>query len=355
MGIFDSRQLVRQWIAIGKTMDVSVVVPLHNECDSVRDLIGQISKAFESELLREKRCELILVDDGSSDSTFSVAKQVASADTRHVIRAISLRRNFGQTAAMQVGFEASQGWIIVSLDGDLQNDPTDIPRMVQAFETDDVDIVCGRRVNRQDKFWSRRLPSWIANRLIGWATGIKVSDYGCSLKAYRAEVLHQIRLIGEMHRFIPAWFAKVTSPSRIKEIDVSHFPRIHGKTHYGISRTFRVLMDLLSVVFFARYKNRPGHFFGMIGMVMFAFGTLTLMYALLDKYVTGNEIGGRPMLLIGAFSFFSGIQIVSLGIVSEMLTRIYGQTSGSIKPSILKEFCNSRQSMDDKATSRKVA
>jgi len=336
-------------------MDVSVVVPLHNECESVCELIGQILRAFDSESLREKRCELILVDDGSSDCTFSVVMQTASAETRHDIRAISLRRNFGQTAAMQVGFEASLGRVIVSLDGDLQNDPADIPRMVQVLETADVDIVCGRRVNRQDKFWSRRLPSWIANRLIGWATGIKVSDYGCSLKAYRADVLHQIRLVGEMHRFIPAWFAKVTSPSRIREIDVSHYPRVHGKTHYGISRTFRVLMDLLSVVFFARYKNRPGHFFGMIGMVMFAFGTVMLMATSFDKYVLGNQIGGRPILLIGAFSFFSGIQVVCLGIVTEMLTRIYGQTPGSIRPSILHEFSNIGQLSDGRTYSRKAA
>ncbi|MCY3010382.1 MAG: glycosyltransferase family 2 protein [Planctomycetota bacterium] len=344
-----------QWIGMAKIMDVSVVVPLHNECETVSELIGQICKAFESDLLRNKRCELILVDDGSSDSTFNVAKQIASAETEHVIRAISLRRNFGQTAAMQVGFQASQGWIIVSLDGDMQNDPSDIPRMIRLLEADDLDLVCGRRVNRKDKLWSRRLPSWIANRLIGWATGIKVSDYGCSLKVYRAEVLHQIRLIGEMHRFIPAWFVKVTSPNRIKEMDVSHFPRVHGKTHYGISRTFRVLMDLLSVVFFTRYKNRPGHFFGMIGMVMFAFGAVMLTATLLDKYVAGNEIGGRPMLLIGTFSFFTGIHVVCLGIVAEILTRIYGQTPASAKTSILQEFSNSRPLSDSNATSRKVA
>lgn len=337
-------------------MDLSVVVPLHNECETVPELVGQICNAFESELLRNKRCELILVDDGSSDSTFHIARQTAAAETEHTIRVISLRRNFGQTAAMQVGFDASQGWVIVSLDGDMQNNPADIPRMVHLLETDDLDMVCGRRANRKDKFWSRRLPSWIANRLIRWATGIKVSDYGCSLKAYRAEVLHQVRLIGEMHRFIPAWFVKVTSPNRIKEVDVTHFPRVHGKTHYGISRTFRVLMDLLTVVFFARYKNRPGHFFGMIGIVMMAFGTLMLTATFLDKYVAGNTIGGRPMLLIGTFSFFSGIHVVCLGIVSEMLTRIYGQTAASARPSIFREFSNSRQLPDGSvATYKKTA
>lgn len=321
-------------------MDVSVVVPLHNEGESVAELVNRICKAFAQPALSNRACELILIDDGSTDQTFQLAQQTAGSYPQHAIRILSLRRNYGQTAAMQAGFEMAEGDIVVSLDGDLQNDPKDIPRLIEILETRDLDILCGRRINRQDHWWSRKLPSWIANRLIGLATGVRISDYGCSLKVYRAEVLHQLRLIGEMHRFIPVWFSKVTSVNRIGEADVNHFPRKHGKTHYGLSRTFRVVLDLVAVLFFARFRNRPGHFFGMIGLALFALGAVMLGVSFIDKFWVGKDIGGRPLLIIGSFAFFSGLQMVCLGIIAEMLARIQTQTPQAIRPAILREYDN---------------
>jgi glycosyltransferase involved in cell wall biosynthesis len=318
---------------------VSVVVPIHNESQSVATLIERICSAFQSPTLESKTCELILVDDGSTDNTFQRAQE-AAAQFFHSIRIISFRRNHGQTAAMQAGFEAATGEILVSLDGDLQNDPADIPRMVEYFEKHDLDLLCGRRRNRQDPFLSRKLPSWIANKIIGFFTGISISDYGCSLKAYRASILHQVELIGEMHRFVPAWISKITSPNRIGEIDVNHFPRTHGKTHYGISRTVRVMLDLMSVIFYTRIRNRPGHFFGTIGLAMIACGFMMLAIVSVDKFVGGQDVGSRPLLIIGALAFFSGIQMVSTGIVAELLSRIYIQTPKASQPSVLREYCN---------------
>jgi glycosyltransferase involved in cell wall biosynthesis len=321
-------------------MDVSVVVPLHNESGSVNELVEKICQAFAHPYLAKRECELILIDDGSTDQTYPLAIIAADRNAENVIRLMSLRRNYGQTAAMQAGFEMAAGEIVVSLDGDLQNDPSEIPRLVEMLETQDLDILCGRRKHRQDKWWTRKLPSWIANRLIGWVTGIHISDYGCSLKIYRAEVLHQLCLIGEMHRFIPVWFSRVTSVNRIGEADVNHFPRRYDRTHYGLSRTFRVLLDLVSVLFFARFRDRPGHFFGMIGFGLFGLGAGMLGISFVDKFFIGNDIGGRPLLIIGAVSFFSGLQMVCTGIVAEMLTRIRLQNSSLMKPAILRDHCN---------------
>jgi glycosyltransferase involved in cell wall biosynthesis len=344
---------------VTKVMDISVVVPVHNESGSIQELIETICSTFDQPTLAIRACELILIDDGSTDETFQLAQQIAASKPRHAIRIISLRRNNGQTAAMQTGFEMAEGEIVVSLDGDLQNDPGDIPRLIEELEARDLDILCGRRKNRQDKWWTRKLPSWIANRLIGWATGIRISDYGCSLKVYRAEVLHQLRLIGEMHRFIPVWFSKVTSVNRIGEADVNHFPRRHGQTHYGLSRTFRVLLDLVSVLFFARFRNRPGHFFGMIGLALFALGALMLGISFIDKFLLGNDIGARPLLIVGSFSFFSGLQMICLGIIAEMLARTHVQSSQSVTSAILREYDNRCSSAPANRTSaikyRKVA
>jgi glycosyltransferase involved in cell wall biosynthesis len=297
---------------------VSVVVPLYNEEGNVERLIDAVQSALEGMPLP---WELILVDDGSSDGTGRLAHQTAERTGEHV-RVITLRRNFGQTAAMQAGIDHARGSLIVTMDGDLQNDPADIPRMIAQLEEQDLDLLAGWRKKRQDKLL-RRIPSRIANRLIGLVTGVRLNDYGCSLKVYRTDVIREVKLFGEMHRFIPAWVAAVTPPSRIREMVVNHNPRTEGQSKYGISRTFRVVLDLLSVMFFMRYKARPGHFFGSIGLVLGAVGSLILLYLGVDKFILGHDIGTRPLLLVGVVLVIASLQFLTTGVLAELLARIY--------------------------------
>jgi glycosyltransferase involved in cell wall biosynthesis len=240
---------------------------------------------------------------------------------------VELQRNFGQTAAMQAGLDFASGRLIATMDGDLQNDPEDIPDMVKALEERDLDLLVGWRKNRQDGLVLRKVPSWIANRLIGRVTGVRLHDYGCSLKIYRASIIKQVQLMGEMHRFIPAWVAGVVPSSRIGEMPVRHHARQHGVSKYGISRTFRVILDLLSVMFFMRYKARPGHFFGSIGLVAGVISALIFFYLGIDKFVMGNDIGTRPLLLVGVMMFLSSLQMITMGILAEMIARTYFQGS----------------------------
>ncbi|MDD9800864.1 MAG: glycosyltransferase family 2 protein, partial [Gammaproteobacteria bacterium] len=241
------------------------------------------------------------------------------------VRVLELQRNFGQTAAMQAGIDAARGGVIVTLDGDLQNDPADIPQMVRRLVDEDLDLVSGWRKNRKDKLWSRKIPSRIANRLIAGATGVVLHDYGCFLKVYRASVLKDARLYGEMHRFIPAWLATRTKPSRIKEHVVIHHPRMHGKSKYGITRTFGVLLDLITVFFFMRYAARPGHFFGRIALFFGAVGGGIFGWLFILKLL-GEDIGARPLLLAGVLSVVMSVQFLTTGILSELLARTYFQT-----------------------------
>ncbi|MBX3422574.1 MAG: glycosyltransferase family 2 protein [Pirellulaceae bacterium] len=319
--------------------DLSIVIPLHNEEASIPQLLQQVVAALRSPELINRRSEIILVDDGSTDFTCQAVEQ----QMQHYpvpIQLISLRRNLGQTAAMQAGIEAAVGELIATLDGDLQNDPADLPRMVERLEASNLDLLCGRRMNRQDTLILRKIPSWIANRLIIACTGVKIHDYGCSLKLYRADVIQRVRLFGEMHRFIPVWATKVTSPSKIGEIEVRHHPRRFGSTHYGISRTFRVALDLLTVLFFMRFRARPGHFFGAIGLMLGALGTVMLAGAAFAKFGLGQDIGSRPLLLIGAVSFFSAVQLVCLGILAEMVTRIYLELPRNQSENIRSQISN---------------
>jgi len=268
--------------------------------------------------------ELVLVDDGSPDGTVKAIRQCQSEWGEHV-RLIELQRNFGQTAAMQAGIDAARGELIVTMDGDLQNDPTDIPRMVEEMIERDLDLLQGWRVNRQDAAIKRKLPSKIANRLIAKMTGVHLHDYGCSLKVYRASILKQVRLYGEMHRFIPVWVAGVTSPARIGETPVTHHAREFGESKYGISRTFRVILDLISVFFFLKYRSRPGHFFGYLGLSAGTVGSLMLSWLLFVKVFFGDDIGSRPMLMIGVFLILMAFQFLTTGVIAEMLSRIYFQ------------------------------
>lgn len=297
---------------------VSVVVPLYNERENVTALIDAVVAALAP---APWAWELILVDDGSRDGTAKLARQHA-AHVAALVRVIALRRNFRQTAAMQAGIDAATGDVIVTMDGDLQNDPADIPALVARLRDDDLDLVAGWRVHRQDGWWLRKVPSRIANRLIRRLTGLHFHDLGCSLKAYRASVIREVRLYGEMHRFIPAWMATVTSPDRMAEVPVRHHPRRHGQSKYGLSRTFRVIVDLLAVHFFLHYGSRPGHFFGSLGLAIGAVGTAILGYLGVLKLL-GENVGGRPLLILGFFALIAGLQFLTTGVLAELLIRIY--------------------------------
>lgn len=306
---------------------LSVVVPLYNEAENVAPLIERVHLALAA---YPWPWELILVDDGSSDSTPVVLEKEAAKHGPHV-RIVSLVRNFKQTAAMQAGLDAARGSVIVTMDGDLQNDPIDIPRMVARLLKEDLDLVAGWRKNRQDGLWLRKIPSRIANRLIARLTGVRLKDYGCSLKVFRATTIKNVRLYGEMHRFIPAWLATVTPIGRIAEEVVTHHPRLFGQSKYGLSRTFRVILDLIFVYFFMRYRTRPGHFFGGIGIALGGVGSLILLYLFGLKVFFDESIGARPLLMAGFFSLIAGVQMITTGVVAELLTRVYYE-SGSSQP-----------------------
>jgi glycosyltransferase involved in cell wall biosynthesis len=301
---------------------LSIVIPLHNEAENVQPLVTQVRSAMTEFPIA---WEAIFVDDGSSDDT--LARLVDAAEQDHNISIIELQRNFGQTAAMQAGIDAASGTIIATLDGDLQNDPSDVPRLVHRLINEDLDLVSGWRVSRTDGFWLRRLPSLAANALIGRVTGVRLHDYGCSLKVYRSSILKQVRLYGEMHRFIPTWVATQTSPRRIKEEPVAHRPRRHGRSKYGISRTVRVLPDLLSMYFFLRFRAMPGHFFGRIGLLFGAVGGGILVWLTGLKLFLGESVGGRPLLLLGVMLVIAAIQFLTTGVLAEQLTRTYYESS----------------------------
>jgi len=297
---------------------LSVVVPMFNEEELASDLIHAVQEALSS---YPHPWELIVVDDGSSDGTWQQLNLAAQTVGPH-IRLIKLLRNFKQTAAMQAGIDAARGDVIVTMDGDLQNDPKDIPALVHHLLSCDMDMVAGWRRNRQDGLWLRKIPSKLANRLIRNVSGLNFQDLGCSLKAFRATVLRKIRLYGEMHRFIPAWLATVTSPHRMAEMPVAHFPRTKGQSKYGLSRTFRVLLDLLSIHYFLRFGSRPGHFFGGLGSLVTGIGLLILTYLGVLK-ILGESIGNRPLMFLGFFAIVSGIQLLTTGVIAEILMRTY--------------------------------
>jgi len=298
---------------------LSLIIPMYEEADNVAPILARIHEG-----LREYPgpWELVCVDDGSRDGTGERLREQATSYGNHV-RIIELRRNFGQTAAMQAGFDAARGRLIATLDGDLQNDPADIPRMVRELLERDLDLLQGWRRERRDGWLLRKVPSCIANRLIAKVTGVALHDYGCSLKLYRAEVIKPVRLFGEMHRFIPVWVAGVTDPRRIGETVVHHEARRFGASKYGISRTFRVLPDLLAASFFLRYGARPGHFFGAIGIGLGALGTLIMAYLLVVKFGLGEDIGNRPLLFVGILFLVAAIQLLTTGVLAELLARTF--------------------------------
>jgi glycosyltransferase involved in cell wall biosynthesis len=303
-------------------VDVSIVIPIYNEAENLPELVRRVGEAMGT---TGKSWELICVDDGSSDDSARLLAQLAQS--RGWLRPLYLIRNYGQTAALQAGFDAAQGQLIVTLDGDLQNDPADIPAlMAMMAEHPEIDMISGWRKDRKDKSLSRKLPSQIANRLISWATGVRLHDYGCALKVYRAGIIREIKLYGELHRFIPALAAEVGA--KVVEVPVSHHPRTRGTSKYGIDRTFRVILDLLWIKFLFRFLHRPLHAFGGVGLTFFVPGMLVLLWLAVQKFAMGANIGGRPLLLVGVMLTLIGVQLVAMGVLGEILIRIYHEPEG---------------------------
>jgi glycosyltransferase involved in cell wall biosynthesis len=301
-------------------VDISIVVPLFNERENVEAVYSAISSA-----LRAMECsyEIIMVDDGSSDGSYGELSRLASGDAH--LKVIRFRRNFGQTAAMSAGFDFAKGDIIIPMDGDLQNDPADIPRLVAKIN-EGYDVVSGWRRDRKDTFITRKIPSLLANALISRQTGVHLHDYGCTLKAYRREVLDGINLYGEMHRFVPALASQFGA--RVTELPVNHFPRVHGVSKYGISRTLRVVLDLITVKFLMAYSTKPIQLFGKWGIyTMLAgigTGTLTIYLKLFENF----SMNRNPLLILTAFLLFMGVQFIVLGLLGELNARTYFESQG---------------------------
>jgi len=300
-------------------IELSVVIPIMNEAPNLVDLHREITASLEP---WGRSYEVIIVDDGSTDDSFQTLSRIQASDARW--RIIRFRRNFGQTAAFSAGFAHAGGRFIATSDGDLQNDPKDIPAMVSRLESEELDIVCGWRKDRKDTFISRRLPSMVANRIISTATGVRLHDYGCSLKVFRAEVVKPLKLYGEMHRFIPAIASE--QGVQIAEVVVNHRARKHGTSKYGISRTIRVVLDLLTVKFLLSYSTRPVQIFGLIGLAMGLPGGLILAYLAAVKMFAGEAIGNRPLLLLGILLVFTGVQLITLGLLAELQARTYHES-----------------------------
>ncbi len=300
---------------------LSVVVPLYNEEGSLPHLLEQLLVALKP---LGRSFEIVLVDDGSRDGTAALLQDMAARTPELV--AVLLRRNYGQTAAMAAGFDASSGEVLVTLDGDLQNDPADIPLLLNQLEQSQLDLVSGWRHQRQDNTISRLLPSLLANWLIARVTGVKLHDYGCSLKAYRREVVADMNLYGELHRFLPA--LAFIEGARIGEVRVNHHPRRYGKSKYGIDRTFRVLMDLLTVWFMKRFLTRPMHVFGFAGLVSLGTGLALAFWLVGEKLLLGVDIGNRPLLLMAVLAILSGVQLFSFGLLAELQMRTYHESQG---------------------------
>ena len=301
-------------------MDLSIVVPIYNEEENIRDLHREIGEALGGGVTEY---ELILVDDGSTDGSFRVLKEIASIDSR--VKVIRFRRNFGQTAAMAAGFDAASGQVVIPMDGDLQNDPADIPRLLSRIG-EGFDVVSGWRRDRKDSFLNRTLPSILANRFISHMTGIRLHDYGCTLKAYRRELLDGINLYGEMHRFVPALVSQIGA--RVTELPVGHRPRLRGVSKYGISRTMRVILDLLTVKFLLNYSTRPIQLFGRFGVYTLLASVLSggaTIYMKLFLHVSMNR---NPLLLLTVLLLFIGVQFIVLGLIGELIARTYYETQG---------------------------
>lgn len=299
-------------------MDISIVIPVYNEQDTIKLLCHQLKNVLDT---LEESSEIIVVDDGSSDNTCNILREIKE-DIKE-LRVIRLRANMGQTAALSAGFDNAQGNIIITIDADLQNDPNDIPKLLEKMK-EGYDVVSGWRKKRKDPVLSRKIPSYIANKIISGFTGVYLHDYGCTLKAYRKEIIKDIELYGQMHRFIPA-LAKWVG-GRIGEVSVSHHPRRFGRSKYGIGRTVRVVLDLITVKFLLSYSSSPIQIFGLIGLGSGGVGSLWLIYLVFQRLFAGMPLAGRPALLLAVMLVFLGMQFISIGLLGELLIRTYHES-----------------------------
>jgi len=301
-------------------LDISVVIPIYNEEGNIENLYNELTAALEK---IGRSYEVVAVNDGSRDNSYQLLNDVHEKDSRwHIIH---FRRNFGQTAAMSAGFDAARGEIIVTIDADLQNDPNDIQKILDKFD-EGYDIVSGWRQDRKEPFLLRRLPSMTANRIISNSTGVKLHDYGCTLKAYHFDVVKGVKLYGELHRFIPALASQMGV--RVTEVPVVDRARLWGTSKYGFNRTFKVMLDLIAVTFLLSYFNRPLYVFGAAGFIVGAIGTLMGLYLTVFKLLTENKIGDRPLLQLAVLLIVLGVQFISTGIVADMIMRTYHESQG---------------------------
>jgi glycosyltransferase involved in cell wall biosynthesis len=300
------------------TPHLSVVIPIRNESASIPELYRQLTEALER---WARPYEVLAIDDGSTDDSFATLAALQASDPRW--RIIRFRRNFGQTAAFAAGFSHARGALVATSDGDLQNDPADIPVLVELVEQG-ADIACGWRKDRKDTFLTRRLPSLIANWIISHATGVKLHDYGCSLKVFRAEVVKPLRLYGEMHRFLPA-IASEMGVTIVEQV-VNHRARIHGTSKYGLGRTVRVVLDLMTVKFLLSYATKPLQIFGLLGIIMGGVGGAITSWLAIERLLGYSSLANRPLLLFGILLVFTGVQLITLGLLAEMQVRTYHES-----------------------------
>ncbi len=306
--------------------ELSVVITVMNEQENIEPLLGSVRSALSG-----IDYEIVLVDDGSTDKT---KQQILEhTDDRTIL--VELRKNYGQSTAMTAGIDHSRGRYIALLDGDLQNDPSDIPAMLDLLKKEDWDVVAGNRKNRKDGFFLRKIPSRIANALIRRMTGVHFKDYGCTLKIFRREIAEELGLYGELHRFIPV-LAKLQG-AKITQVDVKHHPRVHGKSKYGINRTFKVMSDLVLMVFLRKYMQKPMHLFGTIGFISFGLGVAINIYLLILK-IMGQDIWGKPLLILGLILLLGGIQFITIGIIADINTRTYFESQNKKTYTIRKVF-----------------
>ena len=305
---------------LGFDVNFSIVVPIYNEQDNIHELYLAITKALDD---FDNDYEIIMVDDGSTDGSFGALQRIAAQDNR--LKVIRFRRNFGQTAAMSAGFDAASGNIIIPMDGDLQNDPADIPRLIEKLH-EGYDVVSGWRKSRKDTVITRKIPSMLANALISFFTGVHLHDYGCTLKAYRREVLDGINLYGEMHRFVPALASQVGA--KVTELPVNHFPRLHGTSKYGISRTLRVILDLMTVKFLLSYSTKPIQLFGKWGVYTLMAGLCSGAMTIYMKIFEHLSMNRNPLLILTGFLLFMGVQFIVMGLLGELNARTYFESQG---------------------------
>jgi glycosyltransferase involved in cell wall biosynthesis len=318
MKIYDEPETTNSMTAPADEPDISVFLPVYNEEPNLRPLHAKLDQALQA---LGRSAEIVYVDDGSNDGSLKILREIAQEDPR--VRVVALRRNYGQTAAMAAGIDAARGKVLIPMDADLQNDPADITRLLDKLD-EGYDVVSGWRKNRKDKMITRKIPSMIANRVISWIGGVPLHDYGCSLKAYRRESLQDVKLYGEMHRFIPIYAS--WAGASVTEIPVEHHPRTMGKSKYGLSRTLKVVYDLMTIKFMASYQTKPIYVFGSFGMLAFAISLLAGLYAVFLKLFHKADFVQTPLPVLTIVMFAVGIQFLLMGLLAEMLVRIYHES-----------------------------